>query len=336
MGWHPSRIFRRCSTKDLETLVTSAGFQVNMFKLSLSKLQSSILPFSDRLPPIVTVCSGYSSWIATLIPSTAVGSWGGGLLGASATILHSAGIMVLLRIVNIPSSTGNLSILALLSASRLLKTPLAIFGWERDFSAYREALGGLLPCYLLLGLDHEDRCSLVGSFSLLGDPCLLSSPTSLFYLFNQFSAGPVIGGDALNFTVSITLLVLALKINPFVEVGLAAGFMIFLIKSGLVLPCMNLDILMHSGAPLTFINGFRWELVKPDPSGANERGIEHVAPVSALIMVIFQEVQHFSPSRRPTTCAVSDIPFFFNFSLAFTRAHNVVLDEIPGVLPSSV
>nr|GEU81173.1 hypothetical protein [Tanacetum cinerariifolium] len=48
----------------------------NMSKLSLSKLQSSILPFSDRLTPIVTVCSGYSGWIATLIPSTAVGSWG--------------------------------------------------------------------------------------------------------------------------------------------------------------------------------------------------------------------------------------------------------------------
>ncbi|GKA83562.1 hypothetical protein Tco_0805157 [Tanacetum coccineum] len=90
MGWHPSRIFKRCSAMDLGTPVISAGFQANMSKFSLSKLQSSILPFFDRLPPIVTVYSGYSRWIATLIPSAAVGYWGGGPLGASATILHSA------------------------------------------------------------------------------------------------------------------------------------------------------------------------------------------------------------------------------------------------------
>ncbi|GJU26699.1 hypothetical protein Tco_1165320 [Tanacetum coccineum] len=33
---------------------------------------------------------GYFGWIATLIPSTAVDSWGRGLLGASATIMHFA------------------------------------------------------------------------------------------------------------------------------------------------------------------------------------------------------------------------------------------------------
>ncbi|GJY72846.1 hypothetical protein Tco_0477277, partial [Tanacetum coccineum] len=88
---------QRCSAMDLGTPVISVGFQENISKLSLSKLQSSILPFSDRLPPIVTICFGYSGWIATLIPSAAVGYWGGGPLGASATILHSAGIMVLLR-----------------------------------------------------------------------------------------------------------------------------------------------------------------------------------------------------------------------------------------------
>ncbi|GJS81624.1 hypothetical protein Tco_0748165 [Tanacetum coccineum] len=48
--------------------------------------------------------------IATLIPFVAVGSWGGGPLGAPVTILHSAGIKVLLRIVTIPPSTWNLSI----------------------------------------------------------------------------------------------------------------------------------------------------------------------------------------------------------------------------------
>nr|GEW26795.1 hypothetical protein [Tanacetum cinerariifolium] len=40
--------------------------------------------------------------------------------------------------------------------------------------------------------------------------------------------------------------------------------------------------------------------------------------------------------QAAAACAVSDIPFFFNFSLAFTRARNVALDEIHGVLPSSV
>nr|GFB59840.1 hypothetical protein [Tanacetum cinerariifolium] len=40
-------------------------------------LQSFILPFSDKLSPIMTVCSGYYGWIATLIPSVAAGSLGG-------------------------------------------------------------------------------------------------------------------------------------------------------------------------------------------------------------------------------------------------------------------
>ncbi|GJY62807.1 hypothetical protein Tco_0464267 [Tanacetum coccineum] len=35
----------------------SASFQENMSNLFLSMSQSSIFPFSDRLPPIVTVCS---------------------------------------------------------------------------------------------------------------------------------------------------------------------------------------------------------------------------------------------------------------------------------------
>ncbi|GJU69486.1 hypothetical protein Tco_1255745 [Tanacetum coccineum] len=44
---------------NLETPVISAGFQDNTSRLSLSKLHSSILPFLDRLPHMVTVCSGY-------------------------------------------------------------------------------------------------------------------------------------------------------------------------------------------------------------------------------------------------------------------------------------
>ncbi|GJR19452.1 hypothetical protein Tco_0967979 [Tanacetum coccineum] len=88
----------------------SAGFQANMSRLFLSTLQSSIFPFSDRLPPIVTVCLGYSGCIATFILSATASSLGGSSLWAFATILHSASIMVLLRSVTIHPSTGNLSI----------------------------------------------------------------------------------------------------------------------------------------------------------------------------------------------------------------------------------
>nr|GFB53438.1 hypothetical protein [Tanacetum cinerariifolium] len=94
---------------DLGMHVMSADFQENTSKLSFSRLQSSIIPFSDRLPPIIMICSGYSGWIA-LIPSTAVCSLGGDPFGGSATNLHSDGIMVLPRSVTIPPSTGNLSI----------------------------------------------------------------------------------------------------------------------------------------------------------------------------------------------------------------------------------
>ncbi|GJU13546.1 hypothetical protein Tco_1135942 [Tanacetum coccineum] len=117
-------MFKRCSAMNLGTPVMSAGFQANISKLSLRRLQSSILPFSDRLPPIMTVCSGYSGWIATLIPSVTVGSWVGEF-GASVTILHSAGITVLLRIVTIPPSTGNLSIPALVECSPYPKDTLS-------------------------------------------------------------------------------------------------------------------------------------------------------------------------------------------------------------------
>ncbi|GJX51255.1 hypothetical protein Tco_0278100 [Tanacetum coccineum] len=50
-------MFRWCSAIDLRTPVMSASFQENMSNLFLSMSQSSIFPFSDRLPPIVTVCS---------------------------------------------------------------------------------------------------------------------------------------------------------------------------------------------------------------------------------------------------------------------------------------
>ncbi|GJW69497.1 hypothetical protein Tco_0126414 [Tanacetum coccineum] len=96
MGGHPSRIFRQCSTMDIGMPVMSAGFQANTSKLYLSRLQSSILPFSDKLPPIVIVCSGYSGWIATFIPYAVAGFLGGGSFVAPVTRLQPADIVVLL------------------------------------------------------------------------------------------------------------------------------------------------------------------------------------------------------------------------------------------------
>nr|GFC96412.1 hypothetical protein [Tanacetum cinerariifolium] len=95
----------------LRTPVVSTGFQVKMSRLFLSMSQSSILPFSDRLPHIVTVCSGYSRCIATFIPFTTAGSLSGISFGDSVTILHSVSIMVFPQSVTIPPFIRNLSIL---------------------------------------------------------------------------------------------------------------------------------------------------------------------------------------------------------------------------------
>ncbi|GKB23755.1 retrovirus-related pol polyprotein from transposon TNT 1-94 [Tanacetum coccineum] len=71
---HPSRTFRQCSAMDLGTHVISVGFQTNMSRLFLRRLQSSIFTVSDNLPPMVMVCSRYSGWIATCIPFSVAGS----------------------------------------------------------------------------------------------------------------------------------------------------------------------------------------------------------------------------------------------------------------------
>ncbi|GKG25371.1 hypothetical protein Tco_0395999, partial [Tanacetum coccineum] len=88
----------------------SAGFQANISKFSFRRLQTFVLPFSDRLSPIIMVWSGYFGWIATSILSVTAGFLGGLGSYASITILHSPGIMVVLRIVAILPSTGNFSI----------------------------------------------------------------------------------------------------------------------------------------------------------------------------------------------------------------------------------
>ncbi|GJV63373.1 hypothetical protein Tco_1474201 [Tanacetum coccineum] len=103
-------MFNRCSVMDLRNSIISAGFQANISRLSLSRSRSSIFPFSYRPLPMVTVCLGYFGWIDTLIPFSIVDSLEEGFTRVSATILHSAGTMVLLCSVTVPSLTGNLSI----------------------------------------------------------------------------------------------------------------------------------------------------------------------------------------------------------------------------------
>ncbi|GJU18001.1 hypothetical protein Tco_1145967, partial [Tanacetum coccineum] len=76
----------RCSVMDLRTPVMSAGFQANMSRLFLSRMNCYL-----------DLC--FCGWFI-----------GGSSAGDSATILHSVGTTVLLCNVTIPSRTGNLSI----------------------------------------------------------------------------------------------------------------------------------------------------------------------------------------------------------------------------------
>ncbi|GKC82525.1 hypothetical protein Tco_1138242, partial [Tanacetum coccineum] len=87
--WAPLVLICEVYTHPPAAIVFLYHYWENMSKLSFSRLQSSILPFSDKLPPIVMVCSGYSGWIATFTPSAPADS-GGRAFCASATILHSA------------------------------------------------------------------------------------------------------------------------------------------------------------------------------------------------------------------------------------------------------
>nr|GEW09385.1 hypothetical protein [Tanacetum cinerariifolium] len=97
---------------DLGMPVMSTGFQTNTSKLFLSKSQSFILHFSDKLP---TTAYYYSFlWVlgmdGHLYPFYCYWLIGWEFIETSATILHSTGIIVLLRKVTIPLSTRKLSI----------------------------------------------------------------------------------------------------------------------------------------------------------------------------------------------------------------------------------
>ncbi|GJT33616.1 hypothetical protein Tco_0924035 [Tanacetum coccineum] len=163
-------MFKRCSAMDLGT--------------------------PDKLSSIVTVCSGYSGWIATLISSMAAGSLGGRTFYVSATILHSIGILDL-------------------------------------FWCLRE--GVKWSCRLL------DLCLLLKS-SLL-------SKFGLWLVSWCFHAGGTFFFDWLAAATSPLRKAVVTLIISSTDFGMLS--FCFLIKSGLVIPCMNPDILMHFGAPLT-------------------------------------------------------------------------------------
>ncbi|GJU25485.1 hypothetical protein Tco_1164106 [Tanacetum coccineum] len=76
-GGHPSRIFKRCSAMLRGTPVISAGFQAKTSKFCPSRVHSSLCPFSVRVDPMAIVYSG---------------------------------MILLLRNVTVPPSTGNFSI----------------------------------------------------------------------------------------------------------------------------------------------------------------------------------------------------------------------------------
>ncbi|GKG49555.1 hypothetical protein Tco_0516007, partial [Tanacetum coccineum] len=93
------------------TPVIFAGFQANMSRLCLSKSHNAFRPSSVRVEPIAIICSGYSGWMAILILSFAAWVTPEGCASGPETIVHSSGIILLLRRVSIPPDIGNFSIL---------------------------------------------------------------------------------------------------------------------------------------------------------------------------------------------------------------------------------
>nr|GEX38189.1 hypothetical protein [Tanacetum cinerariifolium] len=80
----------------------SAGFQANMSRLRLSNSHNSFCPSSIRMKHIAIVYSGYFERISTLILSSAAWVIAKGCAFSPEIIVHSSGIILLLRNVSIP------------------------------------------------------------------------------------------------------------------------------------------------------------------------------------------------------------------------------------------
>ncbi|GJY88057.1 hypothetical protein Tco_0502685 [Tanacetum coccineum] len=170
-------------------------------------------------------------------------SLGGRAFCVSTTILHSAGTMVLLQIVTIPPSTGNFSIPALVECSPSLRVTVSdICPNDQDISPLNPMRGVVAGINLFLFL---------------------------------FSAGPLIGGSALNFTVSIARISFGVFVR---DVKRSCHLLDLSATSPFRKAVVTLIISSTDFGMLSFSFLIRWEFVEPDSGGADEYGVEHVTP----------------------------------------------------------
>nr|GEZ05039.1 hypothetical protein [Tanacetum cinerariifolium] len=271
------------------------------------------------LPPIVTVCSGCLGCIGTFIPSTTTGSLGGSSLGASTTILHSAGIMVLLRSVTIPPSAEKLNI---------PDTIGKICPNGHDISSLNPKSGAVAGVIWLLTFERSllKQCSYNTSDA---DP-----PSKYMqWISDHFSLKE--GCHHAHHLVH----------------GLRNVLIWFFIKSGLVMPCMNLNILMHSGSliisfvvrnfqgmPSVAPHSYLWIPVIfwiSRPVICFDVGW-HAGPfwdfkvmdlrASSIVMLAFKEIR-ISGSSGPAAVFLVGCSFFFDFPLSSTGACDIATDE---------
>ncbi|GJZ18930.1 hypothetical protein Tco_0555520 [Tanacetum coccineum] len=225
----------------------------------LEKVAKFYSPFSDKLPPILTICSGYSGWMAIFI--LAFGVSGEDLVGAPATILHSTGITVLLCSVTTPSGTGNLSIPCTVDGTAYIflrpRRPMIPLYGEGDWKTMKFIMA-LVECssspsdtiseICLSGQDISQLNPksgvvagiiylLISGWSFLKqcDAFILLWPLSPWNSQNLFlflpSTGSNIGGGALNFTLSIARISFGVLISGVNLSGLLFDFCLSL-KSG--------------------------------------------------------------------------------------------------------
>ncbi|GKG10882.1 hypothetical protein Tco_0342282, partial [Tanacetum coccineum] len=81
-----------------------------MSRLRLSNSHNAFHPSSVRVEPIVIVCFGYFGRTATLTLSSVAWVMEEGCASGPETIVHSSGIILLLRRVSIPPGSGNFNI----------------------------------------------------------------------------------------------------------------------------------------------------------------------------------------------------------------------------------
>nr|GEY08708.1 hypothetical protein [Tanacetum cinerariifolium] len=164
--------------------------KANMSRLRLSRPHNCFRPFSVKVEPIVMVCSGYSGWIATCIFSSM--TWFIMAFGTPGpeTIVHSSGIIMLLRNVTVSPVTRNFSI------------PWAVDGTARILLTY----GLPMISFSLIRRDSFPDLSISSIFLFKCIHSLVVCPTSPWNSQNLLaflsSTSVVISGGGLNFPFS--------------------------------------------------------------------------------------------------------------------------------------